>query len=217
MTIEPRHWVLGISGLAWVPLVHHAVLHWGHAQHHFLTPPIELLHWGLMVAAMMLPLVTDAITVAAFRSLPERRHRAGAVFVAGFLGCWLLAGLPAVALRQLVIMHDNRVAAICFIAAAAWSVTRVRKKALLRCHRTFPIAPVGFRADLDCFRFGTSVGYGCVVSCGLAMLACTLAGHSLMALVVCMVGGVAERRTFRWSGTPSLIAMAALAVVLTAT
>jgi predicted metal-binding membrane protein len=80
-----------------------------------------------------------------------------------------------------------------FAAAALWQLTPVKRWALRACHRAMPLAPQGWRAEMDCLRYGSTMGGYCLASCGVLMLACSLAGHSLPAMLGAAALGVVER------------------------
>ena len=56
----------------------------------------EIVHWLLMIAAMMLPLLVVPIRQVAFRSYRWRRGKAVAGFIAGYSAVWIITGLFAV-------------------------------------------------------------------------------------------------------------------------
>ena len=154
-------------------------------------------HWLLMVVAMMFPLLVPSVRVAAFRSLRRRRHRAILLFLSGYLATWTLLGLATsgllIAVPQLSDGLQAGAAAAAFLLAALWQGTEWKRRALVACHWTMPLAPTGLKADRDCLRFGWRIGGACCLSCWLLMLACTLCGHSILALVGCAAVGSAER------------------------
>jgi predicted metal-binding membrane protein len=157
----------------------------------------EIAYWMLMVAAMMLPLVTDTVRFTAFASLWARRHRAVAGFVFGYFAPWLAVGIVAATLRQANWTHTYAMPAIGFAVAAQWQRTATYKRALGTCRRTWPIAPLGWRADRDCIRFGSFIGFACIRTCWPLMFACEFAGHSLIAMIGGMVVGFVERQGYR--------------------
>lgn len=207
---HPEWWSVGLCGLAWALMVRHGWQHSGHALHQRVMIAPELFNWMAMVAAMMLPLVIDRVQVTAQRSLWARRHRAIGGFLAGYFLVWLLLGAVVVNLRQTSWSHGYAAPALSFAAAALWQRTRMHQRALTVCHRTLPLAPVGWQADLDCLRFGGTVGVACVGSCWPLMLACAFAGHSLIA----MTGGMAVGAVERWSWPPRNGAMLAATLLL---
>ena len=207
----PEWWAMALSVVAWIPLVagfgaghatadqiaggHH---HAGHAIANAPAAwPMAATAWLVMVVAMMFPLLGDALRTTAARSLWPRRERAIALFLAGYVTPWLIAGAGALALARMLDGAAPVVATAAFVAAALWQLTAAKKRALLSCHRTMPLAPHGWRADRDCLRYGWTIGRQCVVSCGAMMVACLLASHHLVAMAGVTAVGVVERRAPR--------------------
>jgi predicted metal-binding membrane protein len=182
---HPEVWALALSTAAWIwmmaPRPHH---HAGMAQ------------WLLMTVAMMLPMVIRPIRVAVRRSLWERRHRAMAEFLAGYIGCWLAVGAAViVAATRLPDWRWSAPAA--FAIAGVWQLTRTKRLALTGCHLTAPLAPRGWRADRDCVTYGFAVGTRCVVSCWALMLACFATGHAMPAMLTATAICAVERYAAR--------------------
>lgn len=172
-------------------------------------------HWQLMVLAMMLPVIVPSLRTVAFRSLWRRRHRAVAGFLAGYLAAWGLAGLAVcVLLAAAPVPREWQAGAVAaaFVLAAGWQWTRLKRRALVACHRTMPLAPSGPRADRDCVAFGWRIGGSCCLGCWALMVACTLAGHSTLALAACGGIGLAER--YSWRPNTKLLAAGILALAL---
>jgi predicted metal-binding membrane protein len=172
--------------------LHHAVA--GPNQELFLT---QTFWWLVMVVAMMFPLLPAHIRNTAARSLWGRRHRAIGGFLVGYVGPWILFGLAAVGILFVLEIPRTASALIGFSAAFIWQVMPARRRTVLACHRTRPIAPVGLRADFDCVRYGWMVGNNCVLSCWALMLACLLFGHSIVAMIGLTAVGLVERSTPR--------------------
>jgi predicted metal-binding membrane protein len=193
---HPEWWSVVLCCSAWAVMLLHGWQNAGHGIHHRMTLAQELSYWMLMVAAMMLPLVLHAVRVTAVGSLWARRHRAIAGFLVGYSAPWLVLGIVAAGLREGSWTHTYAAAALGFAAAALWQRTPMHKRALLACHRTRPLAPLGWHADRDCLRFGSAIGVACVGSCWPLMLACMFAGHSLIAMTGGMVLGAVERWSF---------------------
>jgi len=231
---HPEWWALGLAAAAWgvllaanLPPAGAAGAHGhGHGHGHPQDLPAATggfalvtatAHWQLMVVAMMLPVVVPSLRVAAFRSYWRRRHRAIAGFLAGYLGVWALAGLAVCLLLAAApgLTRGWPAAAVAgaFLLAAGWQWTGVKRRALVTCHRTTPLAPGGWRADRDCVVFGWRIGGSCCLSCWPLMLACTLAGHSSLALLACGWIGWVERYSWRPNARLLSAAMMALAVV----
>jgi hypothetical protein len=204
---HPEWWSIALCALAWAEMLLHGWQHVGHEVHQQITLPRELAYWMLMVAAMMLPLVFYSVWLTAISSLWARRHRAMAGFLAGYFTPWLALGIMVASMRQGSWPHHYSVVTLGFLAAALWQLTSVHKRATVACHRTQPLAPVGWRADRDCLHFGSRIGIACVLSCWPLMLACALAGHSLVAITGGMMVGIGERRLF-WPRTALLLTLA---------
>lgn len=197
---HPEWWLFALSLFAWATitlplnLIHH---------HNHTTSPlgIEMLRWMIMVAAMMLPLVADSAQNVAARSLWFRRQRAIAGFVLGYLCIWLFAGVAITLLISNLQSHawfDTKTAmAVSVCIAVAWYFTPLRKRALFSCHRTMPIAPNGWRANLGCIRYGCMIGGSCLLTCWAWMVLCTLTGHNLGFMLFASFVTVAERYPLR--------------------
>jgi predicted metal-binding membrane protein len=209
---HPEWWCVAVSAAAWAAMLQHG-LH-GHGACHARQPPgREWLQWMEMIAAMMLPLVLGSVRAAGFRSLRARRHRAIGLFLLGYLAPWGLLGVAVIGLRALDVTgatHTHAAAAVAFALASAWMIAPAHRRALAACHRSVPMAPSGWRADVDALRFGASVGLACMVSCWAVMVACAITGHGLPAMIGGAAIGVLERRAFR----PRIRAAAAATLLL---
>lgn len=195
---HPEWWVLSLCALPWVAMLEHGVRHWGH-QMPPAPLPIELQSWFLMAAGMMVPLVVDPLRTTAFKSLRSRRHRGMAEFLFGYLGVWIFAGIPALWLRGQPWAQQRLGVAMAFVLAAVWTLTSLRERALIACHRKVPLSAAGWRADRDCLRYGVSIGCSCTIACWPLMLACTLSGHWLVAMIGAAGVGLLERRVVGFS------------------
>lgn len=208
--LHPEWWSVALCGVAWAVMLLHGWQYAGHGVHHRMSLALELSYWMWMVAAMMLPFALDAVRTTAARSLWARRHRAMAGFLIGFLAPWLVLGIAAAGLRELSWAHSYVAPVLGFLAAAWWQRTLRHRRAFIACHRTQPLAPLGWQADRDCLRFGGAIGTACVTSCWPLMLACTFTGHSLIA----MAGGMAVGAWERWPFRPRTRAMLAVTLAL---
>jgi predicted metal-binding membrane protein len=187
---HPEWWALALSMGAWGVLLADGV----HRR---------MAAWSFMVVAMMVPLLVGPIRTTAARSLWHRRHRAIAIFLAGYLTLWIAAGVGVALLSSLLGLNGGSphalVVASSFALAAGWQLAPAKRRALNACHRTMPLAPRGGRADRDCFRYGARIGVYCLASCWALMLACMLTGHTTEVLVgVALV--LAEERYLRLTG-----------------
>ncbi len=209
--LHPEWWSKAVCCLAWAVMLLHGWQHGGHEVHNWMKIGQELECWMLMVAAMMLPLIIHRVWVTAASSLWARRHRAIAGFLGGYFVPWLVLGIVIAAMRQGSWTHSDSAAALCFVAAALWQLTPIHRRALAACHRTQPLAPLGWRADRDCIRFGGTIGIACVWSCWPLMVACAFAGHSAIAMTGGMAVGAAERWSFRPRARAAVLGTLAIA------
>jgi predicted metal-binding membrane protein len=181
-------WPLAILALlAWTTIVMGA-LPYPHAQHHPAAPDAPssfvpmLAGWTVMCVAMMMPLTLPAVRYVALNSIRARRVRAMAVYTAAYLGVWVafgaLALLAAAPVRRHGFAPEALVPAV-FLLAALWQLTPAKRRAVIGCRRTTPLAPAGWRADRACARFGLAQGWRCVVSCWPLMLLMAVNAHSL--------------------------------------
>lgn len=222
---HPEWWALGLAISAWATLI---ALNVGGLRtpstdahrHHMGSVSASILmgaaHWQLMVLAMMLPIIVPSLRVAAFRSLWWRRHRAVGGFLLGYLAVWTFVGLAASCLlawaQNLTYEWQGEATAATFLLAACWQWSRIKQRALVTCHRTIPLAPSGLKADRDCVVYGWQIGCSCCLSCWALMIACTLTGHSIVALLACGSIGLAER--YSWQPNSKLIGLGILCQAL---
>jgi hypothetical protein len=159
--------------------------------------PALALHWSIMIAAMMFPLLIGQIRVVAARSLWSRRNRAMALFLFGYSALWVLYGLAVEASLQLQRLFlpttITFLIPFSFLMAGLWQLTRQKRLSLVACHLTMPIAPFGWRADFDCWRYGFRTAANCCVSCWALMFACAATRHALWAMLVVTLVSWAER------------------------
>ena len=206
----PEWWTIAVSGAAWVAILAQPVIASTHVahdhSHHAMTQELPALgsaafSWVLMVVAMMFPMVLEPIRNIAARSLWRRRQRAIFEFLAGYVALWTLFGIVATAAFaafQAQFAIEPAYAAVLGLGlAVVWQLMPAKRRALIRCHRTSPIAPTGWRADRDCLRSGWNVGVSCMLSCWALMLACVLSGHSIPVMMCAMVIGWTERHRRR--------------------
>lgn len=214
--LHPEWWALAICAGAWLLLVSGvAELEHDHAAMAAGLPQWRgaLLHWLLMVMAMMLPLVAGPVRGAAIRSLWRRRHQAIAAFLVGYVAFWMAAGAVFIfAVARLRLEHSAVALPAALVLAAVWHLMPARRRALHACHRSAPLAPSGWRAHWDSLRYGWVVGGRCLVTCGVLMLACLLAGHNLWLMAAFTLAGVGERYLPRLPDATPAAVMLALAV-----
>jgi predicted metal-binding membrane protein len=136
--------------------------------------PAALLDWTVMSVAMMVPVALPAVQHVGLNSIRPRRRWAMFVFFAVYVGIWVAFGVAVLAAERVadqVLRIDDRVLlAFALAVAAAWQLTRIKRRALFRCRRTVPLPPVGLRADAGCARFALQHGWRCVTSCWSLMV-----------------------------------------------
>ena len=207
---HPEWWTITVSVAAWLTILAQSAISAGPAahdhSHHAVTralPPLSsvAVSWMLMVVAMMFPMVLESVRIIAARSLWKRRHRAILEFLAGYLALWTLVGVAASlvisALQTQVQLEPAHAAVFGLGVAVCWQLMPAKRRAIIACHRTQPIAPTGWRADRDCFHSGWRVGISCMISCWALMLACTLSGHSIPVMFCATAIGWTERHKAR--------------------
>ena len=193
---HPEWWSLILVALAWGTIISRASVNQEHI-HHTMPIQVEFLNWGLMVVAMMVPMMLEPLRWVAFQSFRHRRHRAILLFLIGFLLPWMLVGIAVTWLRTLEWSQNPLLAPGMFALAALWALVPARRHALVLCHARVPLAPSGLKADRDCSRFGLIIGASCVATCGFLMLACATTGHNLLAMLGGTTLAALEFRAFR--------------------
>jgi predicted metal-binding membrane protein len=143
--------------------------------------------WALMVLAMMLPLAIAPLWHVRERSFARRRGRATALFVAGFVVVWMLAGVilqTAALLVRSMVPEPLACFGLALAVALLWQVSPAKQWFLNRCHQRPPLAAFGLAADLDAFGFGLRNGAVCVGACWALMFPMLLIGQGqLLAMI----------------------------------
>jgi predicted metal-binding membrane protein len=176
----------------------------------FNSPGQLAIGWALMVLAMMLPLAIAPLWHVRERSFARRRGRSTALFVAGFVAVWMLAGviLQSVALRaRLMVAEPLACLGLALAVGLLWQVSPAKQWFLNRCHQRPSLAAFGFAADLDAFAFGVRNGVACAGACWALMLAMLLIGQGQMpAMIVVTLFSLAQSiedpapLAWRWRG-----------------
>lgn len=200
--------MLAIAAYGWSAMFLHAVrpVHGGHPGSVF----DGLARWMSMVAFMGLPTLVAPARQVAFRSFRHARHPSIAFLLLGYGAAWLLAGVPVAFLEATALVGSPLAVALAFAAAAAWTRTPRRVRALSACHALRPTNAYGWRGAIDVAALGVVLGGRCLLVCGPLMFACALTGHSLPVMLVCAGVSAAERSTFR--PRTSLVTAGALAL-----
>ncbi len=214
---NPEWWVVMVAAVGWLFMGSISHTHAGHAGITAGTDHVQhTLGVVAMVIAMMVPLTITNVRHVAQSSLWRRRHRAIAGFLVGYLAVWLVIQTIIVETWGLLAPLVGWVTAggVAMVAAALWELAPIKRRRLRRCHRTVPLAPRGWRADVDCARYGVSTGLSCVTMCWALMVAATAFSHSLMVMTVLF--GVQASGRYQRRPSPVLAALAVLGVCLLA-
>jgi hypothetical protein len=161
----------------------------------FATLPATL----AMLLAMTPLLLFEAVAHLHHRTLRRRRWRALLGFLVGYAGLWTAAmSILWVAATMVRALTEGRFGTIATVALATlllWRMLPWRQQCLDRCHRLPPLAPFGWRADIDALRYGLFRGGMCIGACWPWMwLPCLLVDLHLPAMAVAGVAMVVEQR-----------------------
>lgn len=199
--------VLSVSLLAWLALLttsetspHCAALSAGEEQ-----GPLRVAEmagavargWGLMLVAMMAPMLIAPLYFVYASSFARARARLMALCALGYGAMWTVAGLTLGA-AQLVVTVELPAswwpALLAGPAALVWQASPWKKTCLNRCHQWAPIPAFGLSAHSGALRLGLTHGFWCVGSCWLNMLWPMLmpTGH-LLAMMAVTVLAYCER------------------------
>ena len=119
-----------------------------------------------------------------------------ALFVAGFVAVWMLAGVvlqTGALLARWMVPQPLACLGLAVAVALLWQVSPAKQWFLNRCHQRPPLAAFGVAADLDAFAFGLRNGAACAGACWALMLPMLLIGQGqLPAMVVVTLFSLAE-------------------------
>jgi predicted metal-binding membrane protein len=139
-----------------------------------MNPPGSLAAgWGLMLVAMMSPVLIQPVCHIRRRSFTHRRARSIALFVMGYAAIWMALGGMLLAMELAVKVFAPQsylpVAGVVVIAAV-WQFSPIKQRCLNRCHAHRELAAFGAAADFDALGFGMTHGIWCAGSCWALML-----------------------------------------------
>jgi predicted metal-binding membrane protein len=158
-----------------------------------MNPPASLAAgWALMLLAMMSPVVIQPLYYIRLRSFTHRRARSSALFLAGYVVIWMMAGSVLLAIElavNLLAPQSYLTAAAVVLIAFVWQVSPMKQRCLNRCCAYPVLAAFGGAADFDALRFGMTHGAWCVGSCWALMLApmLLLRAHVLAMAIVALL------------------------------
>lgn len=152
----------------------------------------QLMGWGLMVVAMMLPKLIVPVQAIYLRSLRRYRLICSLWFVAGYLAVWMIAGMFMVGLiigLNLLMPGSYLPALAVFTIAVVWQFSPVKQKFLNLSHDHYALRAFGWDAYRDSMEFGVKHGLWCVGSGWALMLFPMLLpqGHNLAMIAVTYV------------------------------
>ncbi len=155
--------------------------------------------WTLMTAAMMLPSVAP-VAVLYERSVTDNRVLRLAMFAAGYIVVWGLAGLPAFAIASFVsslaMDHPETaryIGASIFLVLGLYQVSPLKDLCLSHCRSPLSLLMhyANFHGPLRDLRAGTHHALYCVGCCWALMLVLVVAGiMNLLVMVVLAVAAI---------------------------
>jgi predicted metal-binding membrane protein len=179
--------------------------------------------WTLMMAAMMLPSVSPVASLYA-RTVQTNRTARIAGLVAGYLGVWAAAGVPAYGLAWLTGWLTGKhpgtahiLAVAIFAACGVYQLSRLKDRCLAHCR-----SPLGlllhygsYRGRLRDLRAGAHHGAYCLGCCwGLMVILIAVGVMNLLAMVG-LAAVVLIEKTWRWGPAVGRLAgVAALALAI---
>ena len=152
----------------------------------------QLLGWGLMVIAMMLPKLIIPIEYIYESSLKRNRLIMSILFVLGYLVMWLFAGVFMVALIigfNLWMPQSFVPAIIIGLIAILWQYSPIKQYCLNQGHNHWSLPAFGWPALQSSFSLGIIHGVWCIGSGWALMLFPMLlpVGHNLTMLLVTFI------------------------------
>lgn len=152
----------------------------------------QLLGWGLMVIAMMLPKLILPIEYIYKSSLKQYRFIMAVLFVLGYISMWLLAGVFMVALiiGFTLWMPQSFVPAIIIgLLALIWQFSPMKQYSLNQGHQHWSLPAFGWPALQSSFTLGITHGVWCIGAGWALMLFPMLlpVGHNSAMLLVTIV------------------------------
>ena len=155
------------------------------------------------------PVMVPRVRYVAQRCPGRVRARAVAETLTGAFLVWMLVGAVIVPLSVLAPPLDAHAAPWAFaglwLAVALWQFTPLKEAGLRRCHLVRLQIGAGTQSQV---RPGAAYAGWCALSCGPAMAAMALSGHSLLLMTALTVGFTAERVAFRPRRAAFLVAVA---------
>jgi predicted metal-binding integral membrane protein DUF2182 len=183
------------------------------------APTEALVHAAIMAAAMMAPLVLDQVNHVAVSSLWQRRYRAAACYLSGYLGVWtaVAATMMVIGSRAAELIGWRTALAAAFALAVASVASSQRRFRVRQCWETRPMAVQGWPADRDCALLGVQMARRCLAASWPLMLAVTVQ-HGLLAMAAATALTLSERQgRLRQRQVVAMTALLAVACLAAAT
>lgn len=167
----------------------------------FTTLRLGLLPWGLMVVAMMFPLLNEPIKHVSLSLRLYHRELGMSTFIIAYSLVWMLAAL----LFLLLSLGVNEVLAsstplvsgimksIGFILTGLIVWLPSRPTVMMKCSQTMPIRMHGWPLVSDSCLYGLKMGLACLNMCWPIMLALVFAHHNLALMYVVTTVLIGER------------------------
>jgi predicted metal-binding membrane protein len=152
----------------------------------------QIIGWGLMVVAMMLPKLIIPIQYIYMQCFKNYRFFCSVFFVFGYISAWMMAGIFMIAsiIGLNLIMPISYIPALgVFIVAVVWQFSPIKQRFLNRGHYHRILSAFGWTACRDSLLFGVSHGVWCIGSGWSLMLFPMLLpeGHNLAMIVVTFI------------------------------
>lgn len=152
----------------------------------------QLIGWGLMVVAMMLPKLIMPVQYIYMRSLKRFRFLFSLLFVFGYMAIWMIAGVFMVAaiMGLNLLMPMSYIPALgVFIIAVIWQISPVKQHFLNLGHDHWNLSVFGWSAARNVLHFGMMHGVWCVGAGWALMLFPMLLpdGHNLAMIMVTFI------------------------------
>jgi predicted metal-binding membrane protein len=152
----------------------------------------QLIGWGLMVIAMMLPKLIIPIQSICMQSFKRYRFINSFLFVFGYTSVWMLAGVIIVAaiLGLIQFMLQSYIPALSVgIIALVWQFSPTKQQFLNRGHDHSSLAAFGWASNRDALLSGLMHGIWCVGSGWALMLFPMLLpeGHNLAMIFIAFI------------------------------
>lgn len=152
----------------------------------------QLIGWGLMVVAMMLPKLIFPVQTIYMQSIKRLRFILAFIFVLSYLAVWMVTGVFMVAIIMALnlFMPMSFIPAIAvFLIALIWQFSPIKQRFLNLGHQHQILAAFGWTAFKDASVYGCFHGLWCVGAGWALMLFPMLLpqGHNLAMVIVTFI------------------------------